>query len=235
MSQCDSSIVPRGFEPTSHPIFRSWEPPKFSTEPPQEPPSRVRKLSRLVVSTECPICLNVLNDPVTVLGCRHNFCHGCLSNWLYVADSCPLCKSGVRRFLLMKLDDSTQTLFTERGASEVTAEELEEAVSTQASVLQLLSKRETPNAKGGLQNNTNEGPNGKRIRSTDSAAEEGTDCSQESVPHIYLPPNEQPVTETEPARYRRPTTETETERDRQPAEATEPAQEKEPSAEAELL
>lgn len=44
----------------------------------------------------CTICLNdyAVLDPTTVLPCDHSFHKACLSNWLSVKKSCPLCRKG---------------------------------------------------------------------------------------------------------------------------------------------
>ncbi|XP_059210644.1 E3 ubiquitin-protein ligase TRIM41-like [Centropristis striata] len=59
---------------------------------------------------QCPICLNVFNDPVTT-PCGHNFCKTCLSEHWDQSDlcSCPACK---KRFH-MRPDISTNTVIEE--------------------------------------------------------------------------------------------------------------------------
>ncbi|XP_062963340.1 tripartite motif-containing protein 60-like [Cynocephalus volans] len=50
-------------------------------------------LADLQEESSCPICLDYLNDPVTI-NCGHNFCHSCLSiSWKDLDDTfpCPVC------------------------------------------------------------------------------------------------------------------------------------------------
>ncbi|XP_040825711.1 E3 ubiquitin-protein ligase TRIM31-like [Ochotona curzoniae] len=47
----------------------------------------------------CPICLDILKDPVTI-GCGHNFCRNCITQLGETCDNflqCPLCKSSMRK------------------------------------------------------------------------------------------------------------------------------------------
>ncbi|XP_040825837.1 E3 ubiquitin-protein ligase TRIM31-like [Ochotona curzoniae] len=44
----------------------------------------------------CPICRNILQDPVTI-ECGHNFCQGCITQ-LKEGSKCPLCKSSMKKF-----------------------------------------------------------------------------------------------------------------------------------------
>ncbi|XP_040825812.1 E3 ubiquitin-protein ligase TRIM31-like [Ochotona curzoniae] len=45
---------------------------------------------------KCPICRNILQDPVTI-ECGHNFCQGCITQ-LKEGSKCPLCKSSMKKF-----------------------------------------------------------------------------------------------------------------------------------------
>ena len=40
----------------------------------------------------CPICSEVLEDPLETQACQHAFCRPCISTWLGDHDSCPLCR-----------------------------------------------------------------------------------------------------------------------------------------------
>ncbi len=48
-------------------------------------------IQRQEISFECPICYNTAES-----GCRHTcgniFCQNCLSSWIVVAQTCPLCR-----------------------------------------------------------------------------------------------------------------------------------------------
>ncbi|XP_006875753.1 PREDICTED: E3 ubiquitin-protein ligase TRIM31-like [Chrysochloris asiatica] len=75
-------------------------------------------LIRLQEEMICPICSDILQDPVTI-DCGHNFCHGCIIKNVGPSDGlliCPLCKKSVRKdmlmpnWLLMNLVEKIQTI-----------------------------------------------------------------------------------------------------------------------------
>lgn len=41
---------------------------------------------------KCPICLDAVADPVTIVRCHHSFCFACLQAWFLRCVNCPLCK-----------------------------------------------------------------------------------------------------------------------------------------------
>lgn len=43
---------------------------------------------------ECPLCLEIFLEPVTVI-CGHSFCHSCLTRSLDHKNQCPLCRSEI--------------------------------------------------------------------------------------------------------------------------------------------
>lgn len=99
-----SSLIPKGFEITAHPIFANYKPPP----PPSTASSLSRKRSRSEQNSiethenqsekkdkqavDCPICLEEITDPVTLVVCQHSFCFVCVDHWFKVKESCPLCK-----------------------------------------------------------------------------------------------------------------------------------------------
>jgi hypothetical protein len=44
----------------------------------------------------CSICKNVFYKPVMTVYCKHVFCYPCIHDWMWEADSCPLCREGIR-------------------------------------------------------------------------------------------------------------------------------------------
>jgi len=45
----------------------------------------------------CPICQETLHEPACAMPCLHNFCGGCISQWLKLGNSnCPECRDGVK-------------------------------------------------------------------------------------------------------------------------------------------
>ncbi len=57
----------------------------------------------------CPVCLDELVEPATLVGCQHSYCLPCISSWFYhsyavtneakFAAMCPLCKAPAAYFL----------------------------------------------------------------------------------------------------------------------------------------
>lgn len=43
----------------------------------------------------CGICLDYIYKCVTTLDCLHNFCSGCLSEWLKKNKDCPHCREKI--------------------------------------------------------------------------------------------------------------------------------------------
>ncbi|XP_006875752.1 PREDICTED: E3 ubiquitin-protein ligase TRIM31-like [Chrysochloris asiatica] len=75
-------------------------------------------LSRLQEEVICPICLEILQDPVTII-CGHNFCFRCITKNVGPSDNllkCPLCKKSVMKdtlkpnWLLVNLVEKIQIL-----------------------------------------------------------------------------------------------------------------------------
>lgn len=46
---------------------------------------------------ECPVCMEKLTHPITVVSCGHKFCQSCLNSWLMKENkrTCPTCRSEV--------------------------------------------------------------------------------------------------------------------------------------------
>ncbi|XP_058522671.1 E3 ubiquitin-protein ligase TRIM31-like isoform X2 [Ochotona princeps] len=74
--------------------------------------------SNMQQEVTCPICLDILQDPVTI-GCGHNFCRGCITQLGETCDNflqCPLCKRSMRKdafasnWLLGSLVERIQTM-----------------------------------------------------------------------------------------------------------------------------
>eukprot|EP00300_Choanocystis_sp_HF-7_P042257 c9018_g1_i1.p1 GENE.c9018_g1_i1~~c9018_g1_i1.p1 ORF type:complete len:586 (-),score=33.65 c9018_g1_i1:41-1765(-) len=47
----------------------------------------------------CPICLGSPNAPAFIYPCTHCFCHSCITRWLAISQTCPLCKGGASLLL----------------------------------------------------------------------------------------------------------------------------------------
>jgi len=48
------------------------------------------------MNDECSICLDKLDKNIFILKCNHKFHKECLSRWLNVNPSCPLCRSIIK-------------------------------------------------------------------------------------------------------------------------------------------
>jgi hypothetical protein len=46
---------------------------------------------------ECPVCLSILHDPVTMFPCSHNFCGACASQFIKNKQTCSVCDKKVER------------------------------------------------------------------------------------------------------------------------------------------
>uniref|UniRef100_A0A8U8B1Q6 RING-type E3 ubiquitin transferase n=1 Tax=Geospiza parvula TaxID=87175 RepID=A0A8U8B1Q6_GEOPR len=40
----------------------------------------------------CPICLDIINNPVSVSWCSHAFCFPCILEWSRNRPVCPICR-----------------------------------------------------------------------------------------------------------------------------------------------
>lgn len=99
------SIVPQGFEITSHSIFREYFAPlhELRINDHVTPTYLDEKLMDSNLnrdfSSRCAICLCPFSNPVTLLSCQHYFCMDCLLMWYKRRISCPLCKASGTYFL----------------------------------------------------------------------------------------------------------------------------------------
>jgi E3 ubiquitin-protein ligase CHFR len=43
---------------------------------------------------QCAICIAIMSDPMTATPCMHNFCKGCIEEWMKTSykKECPMCK-----------------------------------------------------------------------------------------------------------------------------------------------
>ena len=53
-------------------------------------------------SFHCPICMNVLNDPVMCQKNQHYFCRACISKYLSNTHNCPACKEDLSEETLVQ-------------------------------------------------------------------------------------------------------------------------------------
>lgn len=117
----NASIVPDGFQSTAHSIFLNYVPPlrpnilkdvteKFpSASSIDSCPENTELKCRQETSTEvltCPICISKLSSTAlaTLVRCKHNFCFDCITAWLDISQTCPICKK-VSDYLVRSTDD----------------------------------------------------------------------------------------------------------------------------------
>ncbi len=59
-------------------------------------------------SMMCSICRCIMSDPIITM-CSHEFCRGCISKWVRVSPSCPVCRAPVHK---INSNRSTRTTLT---------------------------------------------------------------------------------------------------------------------------
>ncbi|KAJ7413869.1 E3 ubiquitin-protein ligase RING2-A-like protein [Willisornis vidua] len=60
--------------------------------------------------SECPICLDIIKDQVSVSWCRHTFCFSCILQWSCIKAVCPLCKEPFQ-YLFHKVGDNNYDVY----------------------------------------------------------------------------------------------------------------------------
>lgn len=120
-------LVPVGFEAMSHPIFKQFSPPTFSdrlsnkktTElnsnisestncnpyyessfpSSSSPTPKIATKGTLHSSQVCSICVEWMENPVTIVKCSHSYCFVCLTTWYKTKQTCPLCNHAEAEFV----------------------------------------------------------------------------------------------------------------------------------------
>jgi hypothetical protein len=73
-------------------VLTKPDPPiKQTSELPKEPEKQT-----ISEELKCGICLELIHNCVTLTDCLHNFCGGCISDWLK-NKTCPLCKAPITK------------------------------------------------------------------------------------------------------------------------------------------
>lgn len=126
------NLVPTGFEAMSHRIFKHFSPPTFiepslaktvklksdnSENTTISPycdgyfPSSSSFLARITTNRVlhsnnqvCSICVECMEDPVTIVQCSHSYCFVCLTAWYKTKQSCPLCNHAEAEFVKFSND-----------------------------------------------------------------------------------------------------------------------------------
>ncbi len=113
------SFIPDGFEFISHHIFtanisvvvtrvRQESLLLVKDEMDEIEISNLPIIDENLVSSDCPVCLTVLTNPITLIDCSHYFCFVCISTWLKKQNSCPMCKKEITAFVSSSTDKSIQ-------------------------------------------------------------------------------------------------------------------------------
>ena len=153
------SIIPRGFERTSHEIFfeyinplleinlntfkqkkkiqkdekeRKEEERKEEEEEEEDSNNRKKEKKSLFQSDLCSICLSSYENPVTLIFCHHSYCFCCLLNWLIKKQQCPLCKACGSFFIqnnYFKSTESVKILSISTKTENLTIEIIDEAIN----------------------------------------------------------------------------------------------------------
>nr|XP_030113439.1 NKAP family protein UM04995-like [Taeniopygia guttata] len=61
----------------------------------------------------CPICLDIINNQVSVSWCSHAFCFPCILEWSRNRPTCPICRVPFR-YLLRKVGDNNYEVYSIR-------------------------------------------------------------------------------------------------------------------------
>ena len=110
-------FIPDGFEFISHRTFTNisvvvtrvrQESLLLPDEVDEKEISNSPVIDEDLVASDCPVCLTVLTNPVTLIDCSHYFCFVCISSWLKKQNSCPLCKKEITAFVSSSVDKSIQ-------------------------------------------------------------------------------------------------------------------------------
>ena len=97
-----TSIVPRGFDISAHPVFLSYQIPEIRSVCIETREMLIEKYNDDIVKNEaeenetqqhCPICLRRFEDPVTMVECQHSFCMECINIWFQTVRKCPICNN----------------------------------------------------------------------------------------------------------------------------------------------
>ncbi|XP_017679189.1 PREDICTED: E3 ubiquitin-protein ligase Topors-like isoform X4 [Lepidothrix coronata] len=60
--------------------------------------------------SECPICLDIIKDQVSVSWCRHTFCFSCILQWSCIRPVCPNCQEPFQ-YLFRKVADNNYEVY----------------------------------------------------------------------------------------------------------------------------
>ncbi|KAL1326721.1 hypothetical protein HN51_036843 [Arachis hypogaea] len=125
----DTVVIKDGSEIVPGPDGEGFVNYRFNIMSSPETCQRQLKICIDVEHAKCSICLNLWHDVVTVAPCLHNFCNGCLSEWLRRSEQrrsavlCPQCRAvvqfvGKNHFLRAIADDMVKADSSLRRADE---------------------------------------------------------------------------------------------------------------------
>ncbi|RYR66321.1 hypothetical protein Ahy_A03g012309 isoform A [Arachis hypogaea] len=125
----DTIVIKDGSEIVPGPDGEGFVNYRFNIMSSPETCQRQLKICIDVEHAKCSICLNLWHDVVTVAPCLHNFCNGCLSEWLRRSEQrrsavlCPQCRAvvqfvGKNHFLRAIADDMVKADSSLRRADE---------------------------------------------------------------------------------------------------------------------
>lgn len=88
---------------------------RFEIDEPKQKPSspKVKKVEsqEFLDELQCTICMDYLHQCVSILPCMHNYCGGCLSDWIYKEHKkiCPNCRAKIDE---VKINTSVNNIVT---------------------------------------------------------------------------------------------------------------------------
>lgn len=63
--------------------------------------------ARRETNENCAVCQDRISERASVDGCAHQFCFQCISSWVLVNSTCPLCKANVKRISRLDVKQTT--------------------------------------------------------------------------------------------------------------------------------
>ena len=70
--------------------------------------SQLEKRFSNILSSNCPICYEILSSPVIEPNCHNVFCSKCLLSWLCNKNNCPLCRKDIQTDKLIYINNNIQ-------------------------------------------------------------------------------------------------------------------------------
>lgn len=69
-------------------------------------------INKLKIMLTCPICMEILQDPVYIKACSHRFCKICIEKAIRMCGKkcCPTCRKQIQTKRQLRIDDNVQAI-----------------------------------------------------------------------------------------------------------------------------